>query len=812
MRPRTSDGRGINYLVGGVEAPLATVVERIQGTCRRRRLPVCVAALAAIFLGCGAVAAGEAKAPPTASTSGLGVAIDSVHARQYVFWRGTDGRIYEAVYAGRWRGPRATGWGSASAPAAAAGPGGRIYLAWEGPGGHVYEALYDRKWGSAQDLTRSGHWRGKGLAASAVALAVNPRNGNQFLLWRGTDGRIHEAWYTRKWHGPVAMPWPSAGAPAVAVTPAGRQYVFWSTGQGHIEEAWYSGAWHGPLDLTADQRWGEFGQSVGRPAVAVSPADDNQYLFWAAVDGHVYEAWYARGWHGPVTMGWSAASAPAVAAPRPGRQYVFWQGADGTVWESWYGPSWKGPLIPLRRGKGGGPDVEVAQTSASSGQRLARLATLRFGGPAPPGLPRIDVDDTARYQRILGVGGAMTDTSAWLIYDQLDAATRIGLMNDLFGTAGIHLSYTLVPMGASDFTRTGQPYTYDDIPAGQSDPQLAQFSIAHDDAYILPALREMLQINPQTMLMATPWTAPPWMKANDAYDDSNGAGTLLGSAYQAFANYFVRFLQAYAAEGVPVGAIVPDNEPNSAATFPSMAFTASGEAQWITQNLEPALDQAGLHPRLYGGDVGWAAPYYPSALVSSPANGALTGVAWHCYGGMPTVMSSLHAQVPADDQIVTECSQGIAPYPVPEVLIGSLRNWSSAVMLWNLALDPSGGPVQPPNAGCPHCTGEVTIDEATQSVTFRLAYFQLGQVSAFVQPGAWRIGSKSFVSYYQTSQSQYGATQGLDDVAFLNPDGSRVLVAYNNSPTRIRFAVTWAGRAFTYSLPAKAMVTFRWAA
>jgi glucosylceramidase len=143
------------------------------------------------------------------------------------------------------------------------------------------------------------------------------------------------------------------------------------------------------------------------------------------------------------------------------------------------------------------------------------------------------------------------------------------------------------------------------------------------------------------------------------------------------------------------------------------------------------------------------------------------------------------------------------------VLIGSLRNWSSVVTLWNLALDPAGGPVQPPNYGCHGCTGEVTIDESTQTVSFRLAYFQLGQVSAFVAPGATRIGSNSFVSY-QSGSAGATAAPGLDDVAFLNPDGSHVLVAYNNSASAIRFAVHWKGQGFAYSLPGKAMVTFRW--
>jgi glucosylceramidase len=173
-------------------------------------------------------------------------------------------------------------------------------------------------------------------------------------------------------------------------------------------------------------------------------------------------------------------------------------------------------------------------------------------------------------------------------------------------------------------------------------------------------------------------------------------------------------------------------------------------------------------------------------------------------------MSDSRGQAPGADQVLTECSQGIEPYPVPEVLIGSLRNWASIVTLWNLALDPAGGPVQPPNLGCPHCTGDVTINESTQTVNFRLSYFQMGQVSAFVNPGAIRVGTNTFVNDYKTGPGTYGASPGLDDVAFVNPNGTRVLVAYNNSTSPIRFGVAWNGRGFRYSLPAAATVTFTW--
>src|SRR5262249_41274678 len=154
--------------------------------------------------------------------------------------------------------------------------------------------------------------------------------------------------------------------------------------------------------------------------------------------------------------------------------------------------------------------------------------------------------------------------------------------------------------------------------------------------------------------------------------------------------------------------------------------------------------------------------------------------------GVPTVISALHAQAPHSDQLVSECAMGGLPFTTSEVEISAIRNWASAVNLWNLALNPRGGPVQPPNFGCPHCRGLVTI--ARHRVTYGPDFFQLGQLSKYVRPGAVRIESNNFVTY-SYSPTREIATPGLDDVAFENPDRQRVLLAYNNSLAPIAFAV-----------------------
>jgi glucosylceramidase len=453
--------------------------------------------------------------------------------------------------------------------------------------------------------------------------------------------------------------------------------------------------------------------------------------------------------------------------------------------------------------------VRAVQTTADLAERLTPVADLRFGVSRPRGVRVIHVDDLVRYQRITAFGAAMTDSSAWLLWTQLSPAYRAAVMRSLFGRAGIRLNLVRVPMGASDFTVGGQPYSYDDLPPGQFDPQLLHFSVAHDDAYIIPALRQTLHINRGVEILATPWSPPAWMKANQAFDDGGHLGALLASAFQPLANYFVKFIQAYAARGIPIAAITPQNEPQAGSRFPDLELASADEANWIAQDLQPALREAGLHPAIYGYDGGAAQSDYPQALLSSPARSALAGIAWHCYGGMDA-MTRLHQAQPGVEEILSECSPGIIPYSVSEVAIGATRDWASAVALWNLALDPAGGPVQPPNSGCPRCTGLLTISERTHTATPGLGYYQLGQLSKFVEPGAVRISSERFVRDYHSPSGGYGISAGLDDVAFLNPDRGRVLVAYDNSPAPIRFAVEWHGRYFAYTLAPRATVTFTW--
>jgi glucosylceramidase len=477
---------------------------------------------------------------------------------------------------------------------------------------------------------------------------------------------------------------------------------------------------------------------------------------------------------------------------------------------AWYGT--RLPVAGAARSTGlTSPYVEVVMTSADLSQALTRMPDLLFSS-VDPGGPIIHVNEHASFQRIKGFGGAMTDTSAWLIYDKLAPATRTTLMTELFGASGIRLNFLRVPMGASDFTARERPYSYDDVPPGRADPGLKHFSIRHDTPYVIPALQQALSIDPRMFLLANPWSPPGWMKTNDALGNRDDTGYLKPSSGRPLAQYFVRFLEAYREHGIHVDAVTPQNEPGQASIYPGLNMSESTEAAFVHDDLAPALEAAKLGTKIYGYDWGWPANQmrFAYSLARSPDAKDLTGIATHCYRGNPKTISRLHAEAPQLDEIVSECSPGVMPAPTSEVAIAATRNWASALALWNLALDPAGGPVEPPNFACPHCTGIVTINPVTGTVALTRDYYELGQLSKFVLPGAVRIGSNNFVRYVKPTNTTGMATPGLDDVAFRNPNGSRVLVAYNGSAAPIAFGVTDDSRYFAYTLPAGATATFVW--
>jgi glucosylceramidase len=358
-----------------------------------------------------------------------------------------------------------------------------------------------------------------------------------------------------------------------------------------------------------------------------------------------------------------------------------------------------------------------------------------------------------------------------------------------------------VPMGASDFSL--RQYSYDDMPAGETDSALAHFSIAPDTADKLPALRQALAINPQLTLLGSPWSPPGWMKSTGSLIQ----GTLLERWYDAFANYLARFVQSYAAAGVPVAALTVQNEPHfEPKDYPGMRLEAPARAAVIGHHVGPLLERLGLKTEIWDWDHNWDYAQSPLLVLGdSAANHYIRGVAWHCYAGIVPAQTTVRDVYPGKDVYFSECSGGDwAPkYPddltyfVGTLIIGTTRNWARSVALWNLALDEHDGPH---TGGCTDCRGVVTINARTGggAVTRNVEYVALAHASEFVRPGAERVASTS-------------GTDSLTNVAFRNnDDGSKALIVLNSASTPRGFVIRWHGEGASYALPPKSVATFTW--
>jgi glucosylceramidase len=449
-----------------------------------------------------------------------------------------------------------------------------------------------------------------------------------------------------------------------------------------------------------------------------------------------------------------------------------------------------------------GPTVQIVETTGDRTMRLQPQPSVSFTTTGNSSAPVITVDATTQYQQMDGFGGSLTDSSAWLISNKLSPSQQTTLMQQLFSpSSGIGISFLRQPMGATDFSASGN-YSYNDMPAGQTDPNLANFSIAHDTAYIIPLVKQALSINPNTKVVALPWSPPAWMKTTGTMS----GGKINPSYFPSLAKYFVDFVQAYQQQGIPIYALSVQNEPLYSPTgYPSESLPATDEAAFIATNLGPALSTAGLgNVKIFAYDHNWDNTAYPESVLASPAAQYLAGTSFHCYAGDPSAQSTVKAAFPAKDIWFTECSgissttfAGDLVWNAEHLLIGATRNWARSVSLWNLALDQNSGPR---NGTCSNCRGVVTIDDSVSpvQVTFNVEYFILGHLGKFVVPGAHRIDSNTF------------GAGSIEDVAFQNPDGSIVLLVLNSARNAATFTVSFKGQSFTYTLPAGALATYSW--
>ena len=441
-------------------------------------------------------------------------------------------------------------------------------------------------------------------------------------------------------------------------------------------------------------------------------------------------------------------------------------------------------------------EVDYWLTNGAKNTFLQKQTGILTFGSTYNVYPNIEVDATQTYQTIDGFGFTLTGGSAQSI-NKLNSQKRKELLQELFGKNdnAIAISYLRISIGASDLNAT--PFTYNDLPAGQTDVSLDQFSLNPDINDVIPMLKEILAINPQIKILATPWSPPTWMKDNNNFI----GGSLKPEYYGVYANYFVKYIQKMKQEGISITAITPQNEPLHPGNNPSMFMSAQQQAVFIKNHLGPAFVSANLPTKIIIYDHNCDRPDYPLSILNDVvANPFVDGSAFHLYAGDINVLSTIHNAFPNKNLYFTEQYTGSSgtfdgdlKWHMKNVIIGSMRNWSKVALEWNLANDANFGPHTP--GGCTTCKGGLTI-KGTDSFERNVGYYIIAHASKFVPAGSIRIGSTQ--------------TANLNTVSFKTPAGKTVLIIENDGSTNELFNIKSNGKWVTTSLDAGAVATFIW--
>ncbi len=440
-------------------------------------------------------------------------------------------------------------------------------------------------------------------------------------------------------------------------------------------------------------------------------------------------------------------------------------------------------------------DVDFWLTKGDRSAELEKQDVVLGFGNNPNNFTNIEVDDSQTFQTIDGFGFTLTGGSVAVI-DGLSPAKKQELLQELFGKDdnSISISYLRISVGASDLNE--EPFSYDDLAEGEIDPELSEFSLAKDED-VISLLKEILTINPELKILASPWSPPTWMKDNKNFK----GGSLLPEYYEVYAQYLVKYIQSMSAEGISIDALTPQNEPLNPDNNPSLYMSALQQADFIKNNLGPAFKDAILGTKIIAYDHNCDKPEYPiTVLNDAGAYPYVDGSAFHLYAGDIAAMGTVHEAFPEKNVYFTEQYvssnddfAGALKWHLKNVIIGSMRNWSKNALEWNLANNSSFGPHT--DGGCTVCKGALTIS-SDGSIQRNVSYYVVGQIAKFVPAGATRISSN--------------ISGNLQNVAFVRPDGKKVLVVENDGNSGVSFNIKYKGKWVMSALEAGAVGTYIW--
>ncbi len=436
-------------------------------------------------------------------------------------------------------------------------------------------------------------------------------------------------------------------------------------------------------------------------------------------------------------------------------------------------------------------------TSADQQHLLSTSRSWQQPLPATP-LPQLQIKTERRYQSMQGFGYTLTGGSAIHLM-ALKPGQRQALLQELFDPArattdGLAVSYLRLSLGASDLDP--QVFSYNDLPAGETDEALAKFSLASDERLLIPLLKEILAINPQLRLLASPWSPPAWMKTNQ----SSQGGELQERYFPVYAQYFVKYIKGMAAHGIKIHAITVQNEPLHPGNNPSLLMHAWDQARFVGQHLGPAFVQAGLDTDILIYDHNTDHVEYAITVLNDPvARKFIKGSAFHLYNGDISDLSQLTAAHPDKDIYFTEQwvggrseFGGTLMWHIEQLMIGAVRQSARNVLEWNLAADSQFKPHTP--GGCTECKGALSIDG--QQISRNVAYYIVAHASKIAPPGSLRIQSDDTLAE-------------LAQVAYLRPDGTLALLVQNQAAKPQTFAITLDGRPYPWAvtLPARSVLS-----
>lgn len=442
----------------------------------------------------------------------------------------------------------------------------------------------------------------------------------------------------------------------------------------------------------------------------------------------------------------------------------------------------------------GPSDVAFYMTKGDGSALLQKQTLSLIFGTSVNNNPDITVDANQTYQSIDGFGYTFTGGTADLI-NGLPTANKDALLRELFSndSTAIGVSYLRISIGASDLSAS--VFSYDDMPATQTDPTLTNFSLGVDTVNLIPLLKQILAINPTIKILGSPWSAPLWMKDNN----SSVGGSLKPIYYDAYARYFVKYIKAMQAKGINIDAVTPQNEPLNPNNNPSMKMTDVEQATFIKNNLGPTFAANGISTKIIVWDHNCDVPSYPLTILNDPqANPYVDGSAFHLYAGDISAMTPVHNAFPNKNIYFTEqytassgTFAGDLAWHVRNLIIGAPRNWSRNVLEWNLASSAAYGPHTP--GGCTTCKGALTIGAGT---TRNVSYYIIAHASKFVKPGSTRVASNNVGSLY--------------NVAYTTPDGKKVLIVVNDGSAYQTFNIKYNNKWVTAALDAGSVGTFVW--